>query len=59
MVASNTLELPYCIGTGRQKGRGFGALTQVIGRTVIPFLRNYVVPAASHVGVDLLKFAVP
>ena len=59
MVASNTLELPYYRGIGRQRGRGFGALAQVIGRTAIPFLRKYIVPAAKRVGADLLEFAVP
>ena len=59
MVASNTLELPYYKGLGRQRGRGFGALAQVIGRTAIPLLRKYLVPAAKRVGADLLKFAVP
>ena len=59
IVASNTLELPYYKGIGRQRGRGFGALAQVIGRTAIPFLRKYIVPAAKRVGADLLEFAVP
>ena len=59
MVASNTLELPYYKGIGRQRGRGFGALAQVIGRTAIPFLRKYIVPAAKRVRADLLEFAVP
>ena len=59
MVASNTLELPYYRGIGRQRGRGFGALAQVIGRTAIPFLRKYIVPAAKRVGADLSEFAVP
>ena len=54
-----TLELPYYKGIGRQRGRGFGALAQVIGRTAIPFLRKYIVPAAKRVGADLLEFAVP
>ena len=58
MVASNTLELPYYRGIGRQRGRGFGALAQVIGRTAIPFMRKYIVPAAKRVGADLLEFAV-
>ena len=40
MVASNTLELPYYEGIGRQIGRGFEAPAQVFGRTAIPFLRN-------------------
>ena len=59
MVASNTLEIPYYKGIGRQRGRGFGALAQVIERTAIPFLRKYIVPAAKRVGADLLEFAVP
>ena len=58
MVASNTLELPYYKGIGRQRGHGSGALAQVIGRTAIPFLRKYIVPAAKRVGADLLEFAV-
>ena len=59
MVASNTLEFPYYKGIGRQRGRGFGALAQVIGRTAILFLRKCIVPAAKRVGADLLEFAVP
>ena len=54
-----TLELPYYKGSGRQRGRGLGALAEVIGRTAIPFLRTYIVPAAKCVGADLLEFAVP
>ena len=59
MVASGQIEIPYYTAVGRQRGRGFGALAQVIGRTAIPFLRKYVVPAAKRVGADLLEFAVP
>ena len=59
MVASNTLELPYYRGIGRPRGRVFGALAQVIGRTAILFLRKYIVPASKRVGADLLDFAVP
>ena len=58
MVASNTLELPYYKGIGRQRGRGFGDLAQVTGRTAIPFLKKFIVPAAKRVGADLLEFAV-
>ena len=53
MVVSNTLELPYYKGIGRQNGRGFGTLAQGIGRTAILFLRKYIVPAAKHVDADL------
>ena len=59
MVASRQVEIPFYRAVGRQRGRGFGALAQVIGRTAIPFLRKYVVPAAKRVGADLLEFAVP
>ena len=58
MVASRQVEIPYYRGVGR-RGRGFGALAQVIGRTAIPFLRKYVVPAAKRIGADMLEFAVP
>ena len=60
MAASNTLELPYYKGTGRQRGRGFEALAQVIGRTAIFFREKLCRPSCKHsVGVDLLEFAVP
>ena len=59
MVASRQVEIPHYRGVGRQRGRGFGALAQVIGRTAIPFLRKNIVPAAKCVGADLLEFAVP
>ena len=59
MVASRQVEIPYYRGVGRQRGRGFGALAQVIGRTAIPFLRKYVVPAVKRIGTDMLEFAAP
>ena len=59
MVASRQVEIPYYRGVGRQRGRGFGALAQVIGRTAISFLRKYVVSAAKRIGADLLEFAAP
>ena len=59
MVASRQVELAYYRGVGRQRGRGFGALAQVIGRTAIPFLRKSVVPAAKRIDADMLEFAVP
>ena len=59
MVASRQVEIPYYRGFGRQRGRGFGALAQVIGRTAFPFLRKYIVPAAKRVSADLLGFNVP
>ena len=59
MVASRELELPYYRGVTRQRGRGFGALAQVIGRTAVPFVKKFIVPAARRLGADLLEYAVP
>ena len=59
MVASREVEVPFCRGVGRQRGRGFGALAQVIGRTAIQFLHKYLVAAAKYLGADLLDFTVP
>ena len=57
MVASRQVEIPVYRSIGRQSGRGFGAIAQVIGRTAIPFLRKYIVPATK--GADLLEIAEP
>ena len=59
MIASEQLEIPFYGGAGRQRGRGFSALAQVIGRTAIPFFREYVVPAAKRIGADMMEFAAP
>ena len=59
MVASRQVEIPYYKAFGRQRGRGFGALAQVIGRSANPFLRKYVVPAAKRIDADMLEFAAP
>ena len=52
-------DLLYFRGYSRQRGRGFGALAQTIGRTAIPFLGRYVVPVAKRAGADLLDIAAP
>ena len=59
MVASRQVEISFYRGIGRQRGRGFGALAQVIGKTTFAFLRKNIVPAAKRVGADLLEFAAP
>ena len=59
MFVSKEVEIPYYREVGRQRGRGSGALAQIIGKTAIPFLRKYIVPATKRVGADLLEFAVP
>ena len=55
MVASRQVENPYFRPVGRQRGRGFGALSEVFGRTAVPFLRKYIVPAAKRIGADMLN----
>ena len=59
MVGSRQVEFPFYKGLSRQHGRQFGALAQVFGKTTIPFLPKYNVPAAKRVGADLLEFAAP
>ena len=59
MAASRQVVFPIYRGVGRQRGQGFGALAQVIGRTGIPCLRKDIVPATKSVGADLLEFSVP
>ena len=59
MVSSRQVELPFFGGNGRQRGRGFGALAQVIGRTAVPFFHKYVVPPANRVDAEFLEFSAP
>ena len=59
MVASKQIEIPFYRSVGRQRGHGFGALAQVIGRTSIEYFRKYIVSAAKGVVADLLDFATP
>ena len=56
MVASRQVEISFYRVIGRQRGCSFDALAQNFARNVIPFLRNYIVPAAKLVGTDLLGF---
>ena len=57
MVASRQKEIAFYRDFDQQRGRGFAALAQAIGRTAIPFLRKCVVPAAKRVAADLLEIA--
>ena len=59
MVASKQVETPYYRVVVKQKGRGSGALAQIIGRTAFPFLRKFVIPVAKRMGADMLDFAAP
>ena len=58
MIASRQVEISFFRRVGRQRGRGFSALAQVLEGPAIPFLRKYIVPAAKRVGADLLEFVV-
>ena len=58
-VASRQTDIPFYRGIGRQRGRGFVAVAQVIRKTAIPFLRNYIFPTAKRVGADFLEFITP
>ena len=42
MVALRQLEIPCYRGFGEQRGVGFSAIAQVIGRIAIPLLRQFV-----------------
>ena len=53
---TTSADLTYFRGHSRQRGRGFGALAQTLGRTAIS---KYVVPAAKRIGADLLGYAAP
>ena len=59
MVAQNSADFPIFRGHARQRGRGFGALTQTLERTAIPFIKKYIVPAAKIIGADLFEIAAP
>ena len=59
MVAQNSANFPIFRGHARQRGRGFGALAQTLGRTAIPFIKKYIVPVAKRIGADLFEIAAP
>ena len=59
MVAQNSADFPIFRRHARQRGRGFGALAQTLGRITIPFIKKYIVPAAKRIGADLFGIAAP
>ena len=56
MVASNTLELPYYKGIGRQR---FWGPCASYWENRHSFLEKSIVPAAKRLGANLLEFEVP
>ena len=59
MVAQNSANFPFFRGHARQRGRGFGAPAQTLGRTATSFIKNYIVPAANKIGAYLFEIAAP
>ena len=59
MVAQSSANFPIFRGHARQGGRGFGGIAQTLGRTAIPFIKKYIVPAAKRFGADLFEIAAP
>ena len=58
-VAQSSAKFPIFHGHARQRGKGFGALAPTLGRTAIPFIKKYVVPAAKGIGAYLFEMAAP
>ena len=59
MVAQSSANFSIFRGHARQRGRGFGALAQTLGRTAIHFIKKYIVPAAKRIGADLFEITPP
>ena len=59
MVAQSPANFPIFRGHAKQRGRGFGARAQTLGRTAIPFIKNFIVSAAKRIGADLFQIAAP
>ena len=59
MVAQSSANFPIFRGHARQRGRGFGALAQTLGKTAIPFIKKYIVTAAKRIGAYLFEIFAP
>ena len=59
MVAQSSANFPIFRGHARQGGRSFGAHAQTLGRTAIPFIKKYIVPAAKRIEADLFENVAP
>ncbi len=51
--------MPYFSGAARQRGSGIGSLALSIGRTALPIIKKFILPAAKRVGRDLVQQAIP
>ena len=57
MVAQIPANFPTFRGHARQREKDFGPLAQTHGRTAIPFIEKYIVPATKRIGVRLFEIA--
>lgn len=53
------VDMPYFKGSARQPGRGLGTMALKVGRTALPILKKYIIPAAKRFGKSLLENAGP
>ena len=59
MVPQSSANFPNFRRHARQRGRGFGAFAQTLGRTAIPFIKKYITTAPKRIGADLFEIAAP
>ena len=46
-------------GHHRQRGSGFGALSAGKGRVALPLARQFILPTAKSIGIDIIEQGVP
>ena len=51
--------MPHFSGHYRQRGSGFGALADGLGRFALPLARKFFLPAAKKIGSELLVKGAP
>ena len=59
MIAQNSANFLIFSGHARQRGRGFGALAQTLGKFAIPFIKKYLVQTAKISLADLFGIKTP
>ena len=59
MIAQSQADFPVFQRHIRQLGRHFGAPAQTHGRTTIPFIKKYIVPALKRIGANLFEIVAP
>ena len=59
LIAQNLANFLIFSGHARQRGRGFGALAQTLGKFAIPFIQKYLVQTAKISLADLFGIKTP